>query len=62
MPEGEDFVLSILVGGTPIPEYTSRDGDHFVECNLTTLVSYRQSSADNVGDEEEAQVCKGMVI
>ena len=55
MPENNDFALEILVGSTPLPEY-EKDGQYFVESNLTTPYSYTTSATEVVGGEQEAQV------
>ena len=55
MPSNSDFKLEILVADTPVPDY-SKDGEHFVECNLSTPVSYMHRQSDSVNGETESQV------
>ena len=55
MPSNSDFKLDILVADTPVPDY-SKDGEHFVECNLSTPVSYMHRQSDSVNGETEVQV------
>ena len=55
MPSNSDFKLEILVADTPVPEYT-RNGEHFVECSLSTPVSYMHRQTDIVNGEAEVQV------
>ena len=55
MPANSDFKLEILVADTPVPDYT-KDGEHFVECNLSTPVSYMHRQSDVVNGEAEVQV------
>ena len=55
MPSNSDFKLEILVADTPVPDY-SKDGEYFVECNLSTPVSYMHRQTDSVNGETEIQV------
>ncbi len=55
MPRNGDFTLEILVADTPVPEYSQR-GEYFVECNLSTPVSYTHRQADVINGETETQV------
>ena len=55
MPSNKHFTLSILIGGTVVPEYTKND-IHYVECNLSTPVSYKLPEADVIAGEIEKQV------
>ncbi|KAK2143626.1 hypothetical protein LSH36_825g03027 [Paralvinella palmiformis] len=54
MPSNKHFTLSILIGGTVVPEYTKND-IHYVECNLSTPVSYKLPEADVIAGEIEKQ-------
>lgn len=54
MPSNDDFTLTILVGGTALPEY-HKDGECFVESNLFTPYSYQQVCREVIGGENETQ-------
>ena len=57
MPSNSDFKLEIMIADTPVPEY-SKNGEHFVECNLSTPVSYMHQQSDVINGEIEVQVTK----
>ena len=54
MPSDGQFGFTILVGGTPVPEYR-KDGRVFVESNLWTPFSYKQEVVEFVNGEKEVQ-------
>ena len=56
MPGNSDFGFKILVGGIPLKEYQHADGPCFVECNLSTPVSYKQTTCELINGETESQV------
>ena len=55
MPSNDDFSFRILIGETPVTEF-QLDGIFYIECNLSTAISYKQSLTEVVSGEVESQV------
>ena len=55
MPSNDEFSLKILVGDEPLEEF-QHGGCVYVESNLFTPVSYKQSVCETVNGELETQV------
>jgi hypothetical protein len=55
MPSKNYFSVKLLVAGVPLPEY-ERNGNYYVECCLSTPVSYKSKSSTFTNGETESQV------
>ncbi len=55
MPSNGDFTLKILVNSKAIPEY-EKNGRYYVECNLSTRISYKMRLSEHISGEIETQV------
>ena len=54
MPTDGNFGFSVLIAGLPVPEY-QRDGKVYIESNLMTPVTYRQTVREMAYGEVEEQ-------
>jgi len=56
MPSDGNFGFSVLIAGLPVPEYR-QDGKVYVESNLWTPVSYKQSVREMAYGEVRQIIC-----
>lgn len=56
MPSDGNFTFSVLIAGLPVPEYR-QDGKVYVESNLWTPVSYKQSVREMAYGEVRQIIC-----